>query len=258
MDWLTMLETLCKLNEKDLYKALAEILQKRYDNVICRPSYMFAEGNIPVTLVAHLDTVFQRKPAEFYFDERRQVMWCPTGAGFDDRAGVCSILKILKDEYRPNIIFTLGEEVGGVGATELSHDFPICPFKTNMLIQLDRQGVGESVFYQCDNEKFEDYINSFGFETDYGSFSDISVLAPAWGIAAVNLSVGYIDEHTSSERLHLPWMTATIDKVEKILDDNKNKKRKFKYVPLRYSGGRLSWADFWNDCVVQTGRVKEV
>lgn len=214
--------------------ALTEILNNRYDNVISTSDYIIAEGDIPVALVAHLDTVFNLKPIEFFYDAAKRVMWCPSGAGFDDRAGVAIILQILRDGYRPHIIFTAEEEIGGIGASKLADNYKNCPFKKcNMLIELDRQGHNEAVYYKCDNERFEKYITNFGFDTDIGSFSDISVIAPQWGIAAVNLSVGYVDEHSPVERLYLNWLENTIEKVENILKDNRQKSRFFKYIPSK-------------------------
>ena len=47
------------------------------------------------------------------------------------------------------------------------------------------------------------FIESTGyFKTAWGSVSDISTIAPALGVAAVNLSSGYFDEHTTRETLY--------------------------------------------------------
>ena len=69
------------------------------------------------------------------------------------------------------------------------------------IFQLDRRGSDECVFYDCDNPDFIKYVESFGFKEAYGSFSDISIIAPAWGVAAANLSVGYYLEHSNAEYL---------------------------------------------------------
>ncbi|MBO6179870.1 MAG: hypothetical protein J6O04_11890 [Selenomonadaceae bacterium] len=43
---------------------------------------------------------------------------------------------------------------------------------------------------------FKNYITLKGYRTAFGSFSDISVIAPALDVAAVNLSSGYYYAHT--------------------------------------------------------------
>ena len=160
-------------------------------------------------------------------------MWSPQGLGADDRAGVYAIIKILEDGFKPAIIFTTDEELGGLGAEDLILDFPECPFKeTKMILELDRAKEKDCVFYSCKNTKFEKYIQSYGFKYAEGTFSDISFIAPSWGIAAVNLSVGYLNEHSPLEMLHVDWLNQTIEKVKLILNES-NKMLFFKYYPRR-------------------------
>jgi hypothetical protein len=204
-----------------------------YHNIKMTKDYIFAEGDIPIALVAHLDTVFEKPVRTLYYDERKNVMWSPDGLGADDRAGVFAIVKILMKGYRPHIIFTTDEEKGCLGAEALVKDFLISPFKMRYIIQLDRRGTNDCVFYDCANEKFTNYVSSFGFVENFGSFSDISVICPAWKIAGVNLSVGYEDEHTYIETLHITPFLATIDKVCKMLEDVNDEF--FVYVSNPYS-----------------------
>ena len=90
------------------------------------------------------------------------------------------------------------------------------------IFQLDRRGSEDCVFYECGNPDFTKFVESYGFKTAYGSFSDISILAPAWGVAAANLSVGYYNEHMPIEYLRYDELENTILKVEHILDDAEN------------------------------------
>ena len=87
----------------------------------------------------------------------------------------------------------------------------------NFLIELDRQGLDDAVYYDCGNKEFQDHINSFGFKTAYGSFSDISFIAPKLDLGAVNLSVAYFGQHTVNEFLILDGLARTIDRVQQIL-----------------------------------------
>lgn len=217
---LDLIKHLMTLNQHKLQKVLLNYLKRKYDKVIYKEKYIVAFGDIPVALVAHMDTVYIRAPRDFFYDADNSILWSPQGLGADDRAGVYAILQILDAGLRPHIIFTKDEEKGGLGAKDLINDFPDCPFDDlKCLIELDRQGEKDSVFYDCNNEDFEQYINSFGFETDWGTFTDISVLAPTWEVAAVNLSIGYYNEHSLGEYLNTKQLENTIQKVIKILND---------------------------------------
>jgi hypothetical protein len=210
-------QNLIVADQEQLKKQLVKILNKRYETVIESDKYIYAIGNIDIALMAHLDTVFSEKNKRVFCDKEQEIFWSPDGLGADDRAGVYAILEILiKHKMRPHVIFTLDEEIGGVGAQELAKIKN--PFENlKYIIQLDRRGQNDSVFYKCHNEEFESYINSFGFETNIGSYSDISFVCPAWGIAGVNLSVGYENEHTYAEYLNFNFLNFTIQKVVDML-----------------------------------------
>ena len=82
-----------------------------------------------------------------------------------------------------------------------------------LIIEIDRKGRDDAVYYGCDNRDFEDYITGKGFRTSYGSFSDISYIAPELGIAAVNLSAGYYNAHTLHEYINRKHLEDTVRKV---------------------------------------------
>ena len=230
---LDLIKKLCTLNEVQIHNVLFNIVKKKYKKYWESKEYIMAEGDIPICLLAHMDTVFPAPPAldDFIYDPEKTILWSPRGSGFDDLAGVYVIMELLLKGYKPHLIFTHGEELGGIGAHELITVHPECPFEEcSALIQLDRANEKDCVFYNCDNDMFTRHIEKYGFDLAWGTFSDISIIAPAWGIAAVNLSVGYLDEHTVAERLVCKWTDATIEKVSKILDDA-GWMPKYLYVP---------------------------
>ena len=239
------LKQIAQLRQTPLRKALGGFLKGKYDKIVQTSEYIYAEGDIPIALVAHMDTVFKTLPKDIYYDRDSNVMWSPTGLGADDRAGVFAICQIIKAGLRPHIIFTTDEEVGGLGARALS--LLPCPFKDlRYIIQLDRRGEKDCVFYDCDNKDFETYVEGFGFENAWGTFSDISYLAPAWKIAAVNLSIGYFSEHTTSEILNVNYMLDTIEKVKVML--NQEEIPSFEYIECDYSayGYGTWWDEYYN------------
>lgn len=213
-----LFEQLCKLSQEELLHLVTAFLQKHYPKVEATYDYVFAEGEIPIALVAHLDTVFDKPPVEIYYDQERGVMWSPQGLGADDRAGVFAILKIIQAGFLPHVIFTTDEECGGIGAEWLAYDYQTCPFNDlKYIIELDRRNNSDACFYDCINQKFIQFIENAGFYETPGIYSDIVELCPAWQVAGVNLSVGYVDEHSEIERLYVPALLQTIESVKHLL-----------------------------------------
>lgn len=264
-------EALCGATEQELWTTLPLFLKKYgYKEILVTKDYVMARGTLPVMLAAHLDTVFTGPPENIYYDAKAHVAWSPQGMGADDRAGIYAIARILKEtDYRPHLLFSTGEEKGCVGVSQLVKDYPKFPWgKLKYIAQLDRRGKEDCVFYDCANEDFIKYIEDFGFKTAYGTFTDITVVCPAWGIAGVNLSVGYENEHSIAEYIKFDELELTIARVKHMLSiaqygDVFVYKEKVKpafgncYLcnePRR--GGRMIFfndADDWNaECVCQS------
>lgn len=228
-----LFQQICRFKQHRLLKFLSKfIVQFKYTPIMTK-DYLFAEGKLPILLIAHVDTVFKAPPTHIYYDREKSIIWSPEGLGADDRAGVFAILKILQAGLHPSILFTTDEEVGGLGAEAFLDDYPGPPVNLKYLIQLDRQGIQDCVFYNCNNPKFTSYIESFGFKTDYGTFTDISHICPLWKIAGVNLSVGYKNEHSISETLHTLSLEATIEKTKQLLLASDTVDY-FEYIPLGF------------------------
>ena len=234
---LKSIEQFFQLTQPQLLKAMKHYLATKYDKVIATKEYIIAVGDIPVGLVAHLDTVFKFVPNDIYYDRVKNVMWSPDGLGADDRAGVYSIMQLLKAGFKPTVILATDEELGCVGELKIAADFPVAPTELKYIIELDRRGSNDCVFYECNNSKFDEYVESFGFVTNFGSFSDISVICPQWKVAGANLSIGYYNEHSVSETLHIGQMYDTIKKVRHMLE-NANTAEFFEYDGRRYQRRR--------------------
>lgn len=100
-----------------------------------------------------------------------------------------------------------------------------------MIIELDRRGKEDAVYYNCENSEFEDYIARKGFKTEMGSFSDISVIAPELGVAAANLSSGYYNAHTLHEYINRKQLEAVVRKVTGIVAETVSPRLpKYKYM----------------------------
>lgn len=269
---LSFFNKLINLNQIEMLKVMSSFLKKRYKDVRVSDKYIYAVGDIPIALVAHLDTVSDtyegetfkyggkdypkpRKNATLYYDQWKEVIASNENAGFDDRAGVYAIIKLINAGLRPSVILTTDEEIGGIGAKKFVSDFKEPLSELNYIIQLDRRGVNDCVFYDLNHPEFEKYIESYGFRTNIGSFSDISTICPAWKVAGVNLSIGYEEEHTEKEILIVGAWLATIEKVKTMLttvDDVQWIYIKRSYVDSLYKYSYYNYGpgyddDYWGD-----------
>lgn len=253
-----------------LQKFAKEILPRhRYRKITTGERFVYASGKIPVLLVAHVDTVHRMLPREIFHDSAAGVLWSPQGIGADDRAGVLGILELLRRKYRPHIMLLDGEEVGGIGSQEAVHT--VRDPGILYAVELDRRNGTDAVFYDCANEQFIKYVLGFGFQEAAGSFSDISIICPAWRVAGVNLSCGQYNVHTPIEYLKLQELWDVVGRVEKMLQTLP--KKRFRYIekakmpspylpgmyPPKIVGGYgyedgFAYGDFdpmhsWTDCV---------
>lgn len=130
-----------------------ETIQDRAGNVLLRkPATLGMENKVPVALQAHLDMVHQQSAATV-FDFQTQgieayvagdwVKACGTTLGADNGIGVAAILAVLasNDISHPRLeaLFTVGEEVGAMGALGLESHFLQADILLNLDAEDDRQ-----------------------------------------------------------------------------------------------------------------------
>ena len=228
------LKNIFRWSQPELKKRLKGLLKNKGYNPISENGFLYAKGELPVLLVAHLDTVHRECVREIVYSKDGREIWSPQGIGGDDRCGVFMILKIIQ-ELRCHVLFCEDEEIGGIGASKFVKS-GILP-KVNFIIEMDRCGSNDAVFYDCDNPEFTNFITSFGFTEEWGTFSDISIVAPALGIAAVNISAGYYREHTLSEYVNIEVMRKNIERIKNII---RKANKKYEYIESEYLYGRYS------------------
>lgn len=225
------LEDFVKPTQKELFN----LLRKKYRGVavVHLGSYILVPGQAPIMLLAHMDTVHEKPVKHICKSPDGNILMSPQGIGGDDRCGVYALVKAHEaSPVKPWLLFTCNEEIGGLGAEKFAMDYendgrlpkgkgrlPKELSKMKLLVEIDRKGKKDAVYYSCDNPEFEKYITSKGFVTAYGSFSDISVIAPAMGVAAVNLSSGYYNAHTLHEYINRKQIDAVIQSVIEIVAD---------------------------------------
>lgn len=217
---------LARMTQPALKNHLRDVLDACGYDVIDGDGYLYGRGDV-VLLTAHLDTVHvkpvKKVYTQTYFDD--VVISSPQGIGGDDRCGVWAVLdvipRLLSRGVRPAVLFCEDEEIGGVGSAKFC-ETPYIEELTALryLIEIDRKGDNDAVFYDDSNRKFQKYITeTTGYKLAYGSFSDISHLCPACGRSGVNLSSGYYNPHTTSEYVVASEMAHTADVIVKLVLD---------------------------------------
>ena len=112
-------ETILRLPQMELKKTLKAELKSRGYPITDKPGYLYAEGTIPVLLVAHMDTVHRQPVEQICYSADGAVAMSPQGIGGDDRCGVWMILQILHTASC-HVLFCEDEEVGCVGAKKFT------------------------------------------------------------------------------------------------------------------------------------------
>lgn len=183
-----------------------------------------AEGPV-VLLSAHMDTV-ERIQVGRKIVQSGTILRSSKGIlGADDRAGIVIILECLERlrhssfQGTVKIAFTVEEEIGCLGAQEIDPSF-ICD--VDCAIVADRRGSRDivtgcrGVVLFCEEaygQSFEKAGIIAGMDdwmsTRNGGSSDARVFAES-GIPSVNLSVGYLHEHTDAEQLDVQSTLDTI------------------------------------------------
>ena len=170
-----------------------------------KDNFILVHGQTPVMLVAHLDTVHEKPVRDICTSADGNIIMSPQGIGGDDRCGVFALVKIYRlSKIKPWLLFCCDEGIGRLGAKKFclahqQHQLPNDLDDLKFLIELDRKGKNDAVYYRCNNHDFEDYITSKGFKIAQGSSSDISIIAPELNIAAVNIYEVLLDFYSFRE-----------------------------------------------------------
>lgn len=204
---------------------------KHFDSDYTGPKpYVFINNSHAVTLVAHADTLPRK--AGFELKTVNNVITVKGGGilGADDRAG-CYALERLK-HTGCNLLITLGEETGGIGARHAALDLENDLHDCNLMIEFDRRGANDFVYYSYSlHKKLKNLFEDYGYIESYGSYSDIAEFDY---IPAVNVSCGYYDQHTSKERLHIDELHMSITRINNLIRYNAPVKRHKESKNIKY------------------------
>ena len=240
-----LFENICKMTQPEVKAYMEEYLTENGYDVINEDGFLYAKGTIPVLLVAHMDTVHTAQCKKIV--NKKGKLSSPQGIGGDDRCGVFMIATLVK-EHKCSVLLCEDEEKGGIGARKFTNakhlvigednvkveEKYIDNLGVNYMIEFDRRGNKDAVFYSCDNKDFIDFVEDVTcFKYANGSFSDISVLMPAAKISGVNLSCGYYNAHTVTEYVVYDEMMDAIEAASVLIKEKCDKP--FEYIAKKYA-----------------------
>lgn len=252
-DFLTLAQKSQNELKKYCYNRLMQYFKK--NRIVNDKKFLYAKGNIPLMLVAHLDTVHKHLPINVWFSADFTKVKADEGIGGDDRCGVYAILTILSKldaTKRPSILFTTDEEIGGIGVANFCKKYSNKKLGVNAFIEIDRAGSNDVVNYSDDNFDLVDKFQEVGYKYEFGSYTDIVDLMETFGISGVNLSSGYYHAHTTSEYVNFKDLMWTIDNVVAFINNPLNYEKPYKYIEYKrskstyYNNNYNNWGNTWN------------
>lgn len=223
------LEFIIGLSDREAFVFSEKMISGYFKNTILRENmYTYAIGESPICLVAHTDTV-RKENAKIELCHSNGHIFNKHGVlGADDRAGVFMIFELLaactlNNIPLPSVLITNFEEYRQIGVYNFIMDKVLIKSHwintTRLFLGLDRRGENDYVTYgnYVPNE-IHGILQSVGFElAESTSVSDIKWLGKYYLTPSVNVSVGYINEHTPKERLICDYYSNTYVKILTLL-----------------------------------------
>lgn len=240
---------ICKLNQIGVMAFIMKNVYDYYskDEVIFTDSYIICKGKSNIAFCSHMDTVKRDMDTSekkyVCLDSENGVVTSPQLLGADDRCGVYTLLTLMnytEEDKKPWCIFTTDEEIGCVGAKRLTDDIGREYFNSiKFIVEIDRRGSNDCVFYSCGNTKFHKWIqDNTGYVKTVGSSSDCRHIGSEYGIGAVNLSAGYYNEHNKHEYMVISELCRTISTCFNLIDLSLDESlEKFDYMSETKYGG---------------------
>ncbi len=205
--------------EDSLYKYLPKKCRKD------KTGNMFYSENKKndILFISHLDTCgTKREKINLNYNKHIIQTDKKTILGADDKAGIWLLLNLINKGVKADYLFTVGEERGGIGASDFIAENDIEKYKK--VISFDRRkfsSVITSMFTTCCSDEFAlELSKALNYEPDKtGVFTDSKLFTPYCSEIS-NISVGYQNEHTVNETLNFNFLQSYL--LPKLLKVNWN------------------------------------
>ena len=153
--------------------------------------------------------------------------------GADDTAGIFVMCEMIRAGVSGHYIFHYGEEIGGIGSSEIAEDMPEwLRSRFDMAVAFDRRGYTDvitrqsggdccsSTFARALSDALNRYVGSGGIvfafaPCDGGIFTDTANYIDDVP-ECTNLSVGYFREHSTHETLDTRFLFSLSDTLQRI------------------------------------------
>lgn len=210
-------------------------------------------------VVAHMDTIQTfTKPRELYINKgiiksRYISTHEPCGLNADDCNGILVALQLLETLPNLKVCFTVEEEIGGNGAEEAANNYEFFS-DVIYLIQADRRGANDLIIHtngiECASSQFVKDIkplcDKYYYVEDWGTFTDVGVLAENLELSGVNVSCGYYHEHTVNECCNIAELENCLNFIHDIIISLKDKKTAYTItVPKSKYGSYRDYYDYY-------------
>jgi hypothetical protein len=223
-------------------------------------NYFIQVGDSRTIFASHLDTVSKTHTKVNHVFEGNMIKTDGTTTlGADDKAGVTTMLWMIKHNVTGLYYFFIGEEVGCIGSGNAARSVSDFKGKYDRIISFDRRDVGSVITHQswsrCCSDSFGDALASElnksglsykkddgGVYTDSAEFVDIIP-------ECTNISVGYYKEHTTNESQDIDHLTKLAEACLRVDWENLPTERDPKFTDYKttsyggssYGGSKNTW-----------------
>lgn len=189
--------------------------QDEYNN------YFIKVGESNTMFTSHFDsaTTKQQTVNLIQYEENKNTFITTDGKtilGADDKAGVTVMLYMIEHNIPGLYYFFIGEEIGGIGSSDLATSNHKNLKGINKCVSFDRRGytsiITHQMFESCCTDTFADGLteafNEQGMEFEKDSTGIFTDSAHFVGIIdeCTNISVGYFNEHTKREYQNITYL----------------------------------------------------
>lgn len=210
----------------------------------------FQDNGADILAVGHLDYVERAACAPRI---KRGVIRC---GQLDDRLGVWSILHLLPKltDVKYDVLLCDCEEIGSSTAEWFAESsaYTSRGKQYRYMFELDRAG-DDCVTYQYDSDEWDDVLTSMGWDTHWGSFSDISSLEDLL-CCGVNFGIGYHNQHSKQCWAELKTVVRQCERVAEFLESVDGSHPYDPSTRYRRSMIRLGWESDYSHYIYDADR----